>query len=851
MENDSAWTLTTKELFTHFNSSDSGLTDHEVTSRLLKYGTNEIAKKERRHGLEILFSQFKSPLVIILMFAAITSYFLGGKIDSLVIISIVIINSILGFFQEYRAERTLRELKKLVSLKCKVVRNGQLTVIDAKHLVPGDIVHLDIGDMIPADIRLLSVDDMSTDESSLTGESNPSPKTSLPIRENRSVPQYLHNFAFMGTSVASGSGHGIVIDTGMDTFFGKTAAYLKQKAPEADFQKSVKKFSNFLLKVTLAITLFIFIANAILEKGIFDSFLFAIALAVGITPEVLPIIMTITLSNGALKMAKEKVITKKLSSVEDFGNIDTLCCDKTGTLTEGHMTLIDHINLDGKKDDTVVLYGLLCSPGKIKGKKNIYDNPINQALWESKKSIELSEEVDSYETMDKNDFDYERRRLSVLTKKGKNKLFISKGAPESIIKVCRYAEMKGKKVSLTAHVAASIHNTVLKYESQGYTVIAVSEKQTNKDETTKEDEKDLTLIGFLLFLDPPKDSVKESLETLQRLGVNIKVISGDSPIITRKICNDVGLDITDNKVITGDELEHMNDRQFEEHSMKYNVFARITPGQKYRIVSYLNKEGHVVGFLGDGVNDAPALKAADVGISVDSATGIAKEAADIILLKKSLKVLADGIITGRKTFGNITKYIFNTISANYGNMLTVASSSLFLKFIPLLPSQILLTNFVTDVPMLAVSTDNVDEDLLRKPKKWNIRIISRFMIYFGLISSIFDLALILPLIFILNSTPELLRTSWFIESVLSELIIVFALRTRQPFLKSKPSRWLVISSILAAIASVLVPFTIYGARFFGFVNVPTSILSYIAVILLAYFITAEIAKKMFFRRFET
>ena len=845
-----SWALPIPKVFDYLSSSEKGLTDLEARKRLEGYGLNEIVGKERRQGLQIFLSQFTNPLVLVLIVASIIAYFLHDVIDAIVILSIVSLNSLLGFFQEYKAERALRELKKYVTFRTKVLRDEEMMEVDAKQVVPGDVVHLAIGDIVPADIRLFKVEDMTTNESSLTGESLPVLKNIAPVSEQYSLPQYLTNMALMGTSVASGSGEGVVIATGKKTFFGETASYLKQAPHEGDFQKNIRKFSNFLLKVILAMTAFIIIANAILGKGFFSSFLFALALAVGITPEVLPIITTITLSKGALKMAKEKVITKRLVSVEDFGNIDTLCCDKTGTLTEGELSLYDYLNVDQQKEDKLILYGLLCS-SVTGGKGNkLFGNPMDKATWENKKAKEIEPEVENYTIIDRNEFDFERRRMSVLVKGGKSNILIVKGAPESILGASDFAMVSGNETKLSNDLVSTIKNKIAGYENDGYRVLALAERYTGQTETSKNDEKNLTLLGFFLFLDPPKGTVKESLNILRRLGVSIKVISGDSPIITRKVCNEVGLLLVENKVVTGDELEQLDDDEFEMYSMEYNVFARVTPEQKYRIVSNLNREGHIVGFLGDGINDAPALRAADVGISVDTAAGIAKEAADIILLKKSLRVLAHGIIEGRKTFGNITKYILNTISANYGNMITVAISSLFLKFIPLLPSQILFNNFISDAPLLTISTDNVDKGFLKRPKRWNIRFISRFMVYFGLISTFFDLALILPLLFIIKASSELFRTAWFLESALSELVVTFAIRTRFSFFKSAPSKWLLITSVVSGIAAVTVTFTAFGNKFFEFVKMPAPVLALIAGILVAYFITAEIAKRFIYRGFQ-
>jgi len=846
-EKSTFWALPFQDVFDHLKSSEKGLTDSEVKVRINQYGFNEIARKEKRHSLEIFVSQFKNTLVLVLMAAAVISYLLGERIDAAVILSIVFINSVLGFFQEYRAEKALKTLKEYVTFRAKVLRNGEMTEIETKNVVPGDIVSLTIGDIIPADMRLFNVHEMTTDESALTGESLPVLKKTTTLLETETLPQNLVNMVFMGTSVASGSGKGIVTATGEATFFGKTAAFLEEKPQEADFQRNIRKFSNFLLKIILMMTAFIFLANALLGKGVFPSFLFAIALAVGITPEVLPIIMTISLSNGALKMAKEKVITKRLASVEDFGNIDTLCCDKTGTLTEGALSLSGYTTADGEKDSALVLYGMVCSAVTGKKGKRFFGNPLDSALWQSKEAYALEDDVETLSIIGRNEFDFERRRMGVLVKGDKDNILVVKGAPESILECCTSVKIKNDTVDLAE--MSSIRDQISTFEKEGFRVIAVAGKHIQKNEITINDETGLTLLGFLLFLDPPKETAKKSLKTLQRLGVAVKVISGDSPTVTKKICHDVGLSIIE-RVITGTELESLNESEFAECSLKYNVFARVAPEQKFKIVESLTREGHIVGFLGDGINDAPALRAADVGISVDTATGIAKETADIILLDKSLRVLAHGIVEGRKTFGNITKYILNTTSANYGNMFTVALSSLFLGFIPLLPSQILLNNFISDFPLLTISTDNVDQELLKRPRRWNISLIRNFMIYFGAMSSFFDLVLILSLTYLIKVGPELFRTSWFVLSALSEIVVTFAIRTKLPVFKSKPSKWLVITSIAAGIGVVAITYTSVGTFLFEFVRMPSPILALMAGVLMMYFITAEVVKRYFFRHFE-
>jgi len=845
------WTSPVQKVFNFLDSSEKGLKSQEARTRLQKYGFNEIAANERRRGLDILISQFKNSLILVLIAASVIAYFLDDRIDAFVILSIVMLNAILGFFQEYRAENALRALKKYLTQKANVLREGEVTEINAKEIVPGDVVFLDIGDMIPADIRLIKSEEMTTDESSLTGESLPVVKTNEPLERSRSLPQQLTNIAFMGTSVASGSGHGMVITTGKDTFFGKTASILKKAPDEGDFQKNIRNFSNFLLKVIIGMTAFIFITNALLQKGIFSSFLFALALAVGLIPEALPIIITIALSRGALEMAKQKVIIKRLAAVEDFGNIDTLCCDKTGTLTEGEISLSDYVLMNGKKEERLILYGLLCNSARHKKGNKVLGNPMDKAIWQSKLSEQFKTDLNKYEMIKKNEFDFERKIISVMVRNKSKTTVIAKGAVESILPVSSSVLIDGKIKKLSSKLTSMILTKVSDYEKGGYRILAIATRETDGLKADKTNiEKGLNLEGFLLFLDQPKKAARNSLKILQDLEVEIKVISGDSPVITRKICNDVGLIIQDDRVITGDDLAHLNKNEFKKYCHKFNIFARVTPEQKYKIVASLRKEGHIVGFLGDGINDVPALKAADVGISVNTASNIAKEAADIILLQKSLHVLSHGIIEGRRTFANITKYILNTISANYGNMFTVASSSLFLKFIPLLPSQILLNNFISDIPLLTISTDNVDKEFLRKPRRWDIKLISKFMIYFGAISTFFDLALILALIFIIKADTQIFRTAWFLESALSEIIVTFSIRTRLSFFKSMPSRLLLVISVFTGLITVILINTLFGNRFFEFVRMPLNVVVLIALILVSYFITIEVAKKYFFKKYE-
>ncbi|MBU2592663.1 MAG: magnesium-translocating P-type ATPase [Patescibacteria group bacterium] len=854
MVNPASWSRPTELLLKELGTSADGLKKIEAKKRLEKDGLNEIRQESSRPVLRILWLQLQNWLIIILFLAAAVSYFLGEHLEGGVITSLVLLSVFFGFFQEYRAEKALEKLRKYISHKIRVKRDGQWQTLENKELVVGDLVELRIGDIVPADIRLISLDGLAVNESVLTGESEPVVKDLKTVSKKRSQPQDLKNMVFMGTSVSLGLATGVVTAVAKDTFFGKTAKLLSAIPRETDFQKQIKNFGSFLFKVTVIMTTFVFLANAFLEKGIFESLLFAVALAVGIAPEMLPAVITVTLSQGALKMARQKVIVKRLASVEDLGNVDTLCTDKTGTLTEGKFSLAGFKNVNGDDlDQESLRLALLCTGGFNHQRKVVPTNATDKALWESGIAGKLKKSLASYRVLDENEFDFERKRMSVLVAKkerSENYCLVVKGAPESVLAAVSEVIVKGESVLIKKQKREEIAKQLAGYESLGYRVIALARKKMKEADSVIKDENNLTLLGFLLFSDPVKASAAKSLELFQKLGVKIKIISGDSIGITKSIAVKVGLIGQTEKIISGEDLARLHDRDFDQCVNQCRVFARVTPEQKYKIVASLNREGHIVGFLGDGINDAPALKAADVGIAVDTGAAISKEAADIILLKKDLQILAEGIGAGRKTFGNIMKYILNTISANYGNMFTVSASSLFLKFIPLLPSQILLNNFISDIPLLAIATDNVDGEFVKKPKRWNIRLIGMFMLYFGLISSFFDFVLILFLLLFWKVGPGVFRTAWFIESSLSEIMVTFSIRTKLLFFRSKPSRWLIVLSFFSSLLVVLMPFLAFGREVFEFSLLPVSVWIWIALVVVSYFIVTEMVKHKFFAKFE-
>ena len=843
------WSLSPEETFEKLSSKKSGLSSDEAKKRLSTTGANEIAAKNKISAFSIFLEQFKNWLMAVLIVAAIISVVLGEHIDAIVIIAFVVLSGVFGFIQEFKAEQTLQKLKKFIKSRASVYRDGRLTKIDAKKIVPGDVVRLRIGDVVPADLRLISCDELMTNESVLTGESQPVEKNPDALVKNDALISEAKNMLFMGTSISQGSATAIVVLTGQLSEFGKIAETVKEPGSRTDFQIQIGNFSKFLFKVIVLMTIFIFLSNVLLNKGIFISFLFAVALAVGITPEMLPAILTVTLSQGALRMAKKKVIVKRLASVEDFGNIDTLCMDKTGTITEGKFSLFDYIGIDGKRNETLMSYAMLCTSGILNNEKG-KSNTTDKAIWESIFAQNCKKDIKNYDVLNENEFDYDRQRMSVSVATDGKRMLIVKGGAEAVLNVSTHEEIGARKYRLDKARKAKFMDTVETYEMRGFRVIAVAYRESAKRNSNPSDETNLTVLGILLFRDPLKLTTVSAIKKFIELGIKLKVISGDGWIVTKSISKEAGIEFSDEQIVTGEQLKGVNDEDFARLARMGVIFARLSPDQKYRIIKSLNYEGHIVGYLGDGVNDVPALKEADVGITVEGGSDIAKEASDIILLEKDLKVLVDGIETGRKTYGNIMKYILNTISANYGNMFTVAISSIFLKFIPLLPSQILLNNFISDVPMFALASDNVDEGFMNKPNKWNLGYIKNFMISYGFVSTIFDMCLILPMIFIFHVSKEAFWTAWFIESSISEMIVTFVIRTKLPFYKSKPSNLLLLSTFASIVFVLLITSLPFGRVYFTFTGLTFNIWALIIFDLVGYFVVTEIVKKKFFERLE-
>lgn len=845
----SYWKLQKEVLLSQFRTSENGLEDDEAARRLVQYGLNEIPSAGRRTSLSILLAQFKSPLVYVLIFASVLAGFLGEITEAIIIVTIMLVNSLLGFAQEHKSERAVDELRKYLSYNATVVRNGKKIAIDTNKLVPGDLVYLAIGDVVPADIRLLDADDFQTNESVLTGESIPIDKNTSPVEIDKPLPHQLSNIALMGSTVADGSGRGVVVATGKRTYFGHVAAKLALLPPKTDFQKNIASFGNFLVKMILLLTVFVFLVNSLLGHGILESLIFSLALAVGIIPEALPVIITVGLSGGAQRLVKKNVVVKRLEAIEDIGNVDVLCTDKTGTLTQNKVVAQNIVDINGNFDLELLKFALLCNTAVVEGDK-ILGNPIDVAIWDFARAHNFNEEhLTEFKLVHEIPFGFNRRRMSVVVSIGGHRLLISKGAPEAILDVSVSVGNETKTQPIT-EAKIGVGSLIEKYRQAGNRLIALAFKEAEeKSDYSVIDEVGLTFLGLLVLSDPPKEDAAPAISRLKALGIKLKILSGDDPVVTADVCHKLGID-TQGQVVTGTDIEKLDDSSLRKATEVNDVYGRVTPEQKYAIVAALKKNGHITGFLGDGVNDAPALKLADVGISVDSGVQVAKEASSIILLKKSLSVITDGVAEGRKAFGNMTKYIMNTISANLGNMLTLAAASLFLPFIPLLPSQILLTNLLSDAPLLTISTDNLDEEDLRKPKRWNIRLIAKFALFFGLISSIFDFITISSLVYLLNAGPELFRTGWFIESVMSEIVVTFSIRTRRRFYKSRPSNLLIATSIIVASLALIIVYSPFGLLF-EFVKPPLWFLGLIFGILACYFLMVEGAKKLFFNHYET
>jgi Mg2+-importing ATPase len=769
------------------------------------------------------------------LFATALSFFLGDPVDAAIILAIVLISGLLGFWQERGAANAVEKLLAIVQIKAAVLRDGSSKEIPVETIVPGDIVTLEAGDVVPGDCLLQESKDLFVDEATLTGETYPVEKTVAMLPEETPLSQRT-NSLWMGTHVVSGSAQALVVHTGRETEFGKVSDRLKLRPEETEFEHGIRRFGYFLMEVTLLLVVAIFAINVYLARPVLDSFLFSLALAVGLTPQLLPAIISINLSHGAKGMARSKVIVKRLASIENFGSMNVICSDKTGTLTEGVVHLQSALDVEGVPSEKVLLHSYLNAFYETG-----FTNPIDEAIRTYRKF-----DVAGYQKKDEIPYDFLRKRLSILVSHDDTHLMVTKGALPNVLSVCSFAESKDGTVVDIAVVRERIQQHFEEFSSKGYRTLGVAYKNIGSESCiTKASEEGMTLSGFLVLFDPPKPNIIGTIASLKKLGVTLKVITGDNHLVASSVSKQMGLMNT--KIITGTDIRDMSDGALLKRVGDADIFAEIEPNQKERIIIALRKAGNVVGYLGDGINDASALHAADVGISVDTAVDVAKEAADIVLLEKDLAVLVEGVREGRMTFANTLKYVFMATSANFGNMFSMAGASLFLPFLPLLPKQILLTNLMTDFPEMTIATDRVDEEMVEYPRRWNIKAIRKFMLTFGMVSSVFDYLTFGVLLLLLHATEGQFRTGWFLESVVSASLIVLIIRSRKPFFRSKPGKYLLTATMVVVAATLILPFTPLGGLF-GFSSLPVSYILLIGIIVLLYIVAAELAKRIFYKR---
>ena len=828
------WSIESTQLLQKLETSIEGITSADAQQRLASYGANLLKAPKRSDVITLLLAQFKSPIILILLFATGLSFFLHDPADAFIILSIVLASGLLGFWQERGASNAVAKLLSIVQIKVAVLRDGNSEEIPIEEIVPGDIVLLNAGDVIPGDGLVQESKDLFVDEAMLTGETFPVEKALAVLPAETALAQRT-NAIWMGTHVVSGSAKVLIVRTGKETEFGKVSERLKLRPAETEFERGIRRFGYFLMEVTLLLVVAIFAINVYLARPVLDSFLFSLALAVGLTPQLLPAIISINLAHGAKRMAQSKVIVKRLASIENFGSMNVFCSDKTGTLTEGTVHVQSTCDVGGKPSDAVFLHAYLNAFYQTG-----FTNPIDEAI-RNHKQIDLA----PYQRLDEIPYDFLRKRLSILVSKGDSNLMVTKGALLNVLSVCTLADAgQGNTVDL-AQQRDQIQKQFEEFSSKGYRTLGVAYKDMGSESHIgKSQEAGLTFSGFLVLYDPPKANILETITSLKNLGVALKIITGDNRLVAANVSRQMGLLNSD--ILTGQELGTMSDAALLNRVAKANVFAEIEPNQKERIIIALRKAGNVVGYMGDGMNDASALHAADVGISVDGAADVAKDAADIVLLEKDLGVLVQGVREGRATFANTLKYVFMATSANFGNMFSLAGVSLFLPFLPLLPKQILLTNLMTDFPEMTIATDSVDEEMVNYPRRWDIKAIRKFMITFGILSSLFDYLTFGALLFMLHASQVQFRTGWFVESVVSASLIVLVIRSRKPFFKSRPGKYLLAATLSIVAVTLTVPYTPF-ATLFGFSPLPLAFLLIIGTIVLLYIVAAELTKRAFYK----
>ena len=833
------WQLPISALLGQVAASPDGLSSAEAAARLAQFGPNLIHGEKKKSLVLQFLAKFRNPLVIILLTASALSAFTGDAASFFIIGTIVIISTTLDFLQEYRAGQAAEGLRRSVAVRGHVLRDGNPLEIPLAELVPGDVALLTAGDLIPCDGRVLEAKDFFVNQALLTGEPYPVEKAPGDLPGETEILS-AGNTVLLGTSVISGTARVLMCRTGQNTELGEIADTLLAKAPPTDFELGTYRFGILIMRMTILLVLFVILANAFFHRPLLELFLFAVALAVGLTPELLPMVVSVTLSRGALRMAANKVIVKRLASIQNLGSMDVFCTDKTGTLTEARIHLERHLDCLGRESQRVLELAYFNSFFET-GLKS----PLDDAILEHKEI-----DVSGWRKIDEVQFDFERRRISVLLDNGSIRLLVVKGAPEDILRLSVSYELDQTSASrpLDDAARASINAQFEALSKEGFRVLGIASRQVGKDQPhcAVSDEADLVFVGFAAFLDPPKESAKAALAGLAADRVAVKIITGDNELVTQHIFVQLGVPVTG--VLTGAEIQQMDDLALAARVEQVNLFCRVAPAQKNRIILALKRRGHVVGYLGDGINDAPSLHSADVGISVDSAVDVAKEAADMILLEHDLGVLHAGVLEGRRTFGNIMKYIMMGTSSNFGNMFSMAGASLFLPFLPMLPVQILLNNLLYDISELPIPLDRVDDDYLSHPRHWDMKFIRNFMLIIGPVSSVFDFLTFYIMLAVFHAGEALFHTGWFIESMATQVLVIFIIRTRKNPFKSRPNPWLVACSLTVVVVAAVLPFT-PASEFLGFVAPPAFFFVILAAILIFYLFAVEGMKQWFFRRF--
>ena len=834
--------LSNDELLDKYDSSIEGLSLKEVIKRREVYGKNILKEEKKKSILSFIIDSFKDPFIYILIVLAVINFSLGDRLGSLIIILLAIISSTIRLVQDYSAYKFDLKLKSKLFTVISTIRDNKVKDINIKDIVPGDIIELNAGSIIPSDVILLEVKDLFINQSIFTGESVPIEKK---INSNGDSLLDLERICFMNSSVVSGSGKALVIKTGKNTYLGTIAKDMLTTKKITNFQKEMNAVSKTLIEAMLVITVLVFILNTLIHHDIMQALLFAISVAVGITPSMLPMIVNVNLSKGSKSLAKKETLVKRSEAIENLGSIDTLCTDKTGTLTEDKIVLQLYLNSDFKEDREVLTYAYLNSHYST-GIKNLIDKAI--ISYAKNKGLLISR----YQKIDEIPFDYERRKASVIVRDEDKVLMLTKGAIKEVLDSCNKIRHQGKSIKLTNEFKDKILEKSKELNKDGMQVIALALKETKTISKSYNDDKDLTFIGLVAFLDPVKKGVSRVIKDLRKVGVNTKILTGDNPDATKTICTLAGFN-SDN-ILTGPDIEKLTSDELKVKVEEVDVFARLTPLQKELIVNTLKDNGHVVGYMGDGVNDAPSLIKADVGISVNDATSIAKEASDIILLRKSLKVVYDGVIEGRKVYGNIMKYMKMALSASFGDCFSVLIASIFLPFLPMIPIQFLLQDLLYDLSQTAIPFDDVDKEFLITPHKWDTSDLKRFMVIMGLVASVIDVVAFLIFYFVLgfNSNNVILfQTAWFIEGVISQTMIVHFVRTSKiPFIESIANKYLLLSTSLCIIASIILPILLVNIKSFHFAYLPVAFYFYVIILLILYMVIEEIVKRLYIKKYK-